>query len=158
MSVTVATLVDLLSGHPPFHDLDPRHVAELAGCGEEVDLAAGAVLFREGEEAATWYLLRDGRVALRLGWPGRKPITLQTLGSGEVVGWSWLFPPYRWTADAVAVERTHAIAFDGRCIRLNCDEDPVLGRDLMFRFAQIAAQRLQAIRIQLLDLYGRGRD
>lgn len=158
MSVAVGTLLELLAGHPPFDDLDPRHVRELAGCGEEVAFAPGDVLFREGEEANTWFLVRDGRVALRLAWPGRAPITLQTVGAGDIVGWSWLFPPYRWTSDAVAVDETHAVAFDGRCIRLHCDEDAVLGRDLMLRFAQIATQRLQAARLQLLDLYGHGRD
>lgn len=158
MSVAVATLLELFSGHPPFDDLAPAHVSELAGCAQEVAFSGGDVLFREGDNADTWYLIRDGRIALRLAWPGRRPITVQTLGEGEVAGWSWLFPPYRWTADAVAVTDTHAIAFDGRCIRLHCDEDPVLGRDLMFRFAQIATQRLQALRLQLLDLYGHGRD
>lgn len=158
MTVELSTLAALLADHPPFDDLDPRFLAGLAGCADEVAFAAGTVVFREGEPADTWYVVRSGLVALRLTWPGRGTLTLQTVGPGDVLGWSWLFPPYRWTADAVAVADTEALSFDGRCIRLHCDEDAVLGRDLMLRFAQIASQRLQATRLRLLDVYGHGRD
>ncbi len=156
MSVPSAILAELLARHAPFNDLDPHHVAELAGCAEEVAFAADEVVFREGAPADTWHVVREGRVAVRIARPGRAAMTVATLGPGEVVGWSWLFPPYRWTSDAVAVEATRAIAFDGRCIRLRCDEDAVLGRDLMLRFAQIAIDRLQTTRFQLLDVYGDG--
>jgi CRP/FNR family cyclic AMP-dependent transcriptional regulator len=79
---------------------------------------------------------------------------LQTLEPGEIVGWSWLFPPYRWNFDVRALEPLGAIAFDGACLRGKCDRDPALGYTLMKRFARVLSERLGAARLQLLDLYG----
>jgi CRP-like cAMP-binding protein len=85
--------------------------------------------------------------------PGQGRITIETIASGDVLGWSWLFPPYRWHFDAQALELTRAIAFDGACLRAKCDDDHDLGYALQ-RFARIMMQRLQATRLQLLDVYG----
>jgi CRP-like cAMP-binding protein len=93
-------------------------------------------------------------VALQVFVPQRGPITVETVAAGEVLGWSWLFPPYRWHFDAQALELVRAIAFDGQCLRNKCAEDHDLGYALMQRFAQIMLQRLQATRLQLLDVYG----
>jgi CRP/FNR family transcriptional regulator, cyclic AMP receptor protein len=81
-------------------------------------------------------------------------LTIQTLGVGEVLGWSWLFPPYRWLFDARTIELTRAIALDGKCLRAKCDEDHHLGYEMVKRFAQVIIERLQASRLQLLDVYG----
>ncbi len=86
--------------------------------------------------------------------PGRPPLVLQTVGAGDILGWSWLIPPYHWMFDAVALEPTRTIALDGRCLRGKCEADRVLGYELLKRFAHIMEQRLQATRLQLLDLYG----
>jgi hypothetical protein len=80
---------------------------------------------------------------------------ITTLGAGELVGWSWLFPPYRWHFDARATELTRTIAFDGACLRDKCEQDHDLGYELMRRFASLMLDRLQATRLQLLDVYGR---
>ncbi len=79
---------------------------------------------------------------------------IETLGPGDVVGWSWLFPPYRWQFDAVALERVAAVALDGACLRAKCDDDTRLGFELTRRFAGVLIDRLQATRLRLLDLYG----
>ena len=84
------------------------------------------------------------------------PVTLQTLGEGEILGWSWLFPPYVSQFDARAREDVRATAFDGACLRNKCDADPVLGYDLMKRMARLVSSRLEAARRQLLDVYGPG--
>jgi CRP-like cAMP-binding protein len=119
-----------------------------------VRFAAGDDLFREGDVADRFYLIRHGHVALQVFIPGQGRITIETIAAGEVLGWSWLFPPYRWHFDAQALELSRAIAFDGACLRAKCDEDHDLGYMLMQRFAQVMTQRLQATRLQLLDLYG----
>jgi len=111
-------------------------------------------IFREGEEANEFYIIRDGKVSLEIVSPGKEPIIIQTLESGEVLGWSWLVPPYYWHFDARAVEPTRVVAFDARCLRNKCEEDPKLGYELLKRLVPIIEQRLQATRIQLLDLYG----
>lgn len=126
----------------------------IAGCGHVVRLEGGQELFEEGEQADTFYLLRHGRVALQLMMPGRGTITISTHGPGELVGWSWLFPPYRWHFDGRVVEGGSAIAFDGACLRGKAEGDHDLGYALMRGFATQMIERLQATRIQLLDLYG----
>jgi CRP-like cAMP-binding protein len=148
------TLERLLAEHDLFHDLDPRYVTLLTGCAANVRFDAGAFLFREGEPADRFFVVREGRVALEIAAPGRGPIVIQTLSEDDVIGYSWLFPPYRWRFDARAIEPTRALALDGECLRGKCDYDPVLGYEMMKRFAGIALERLQATRLQLLDVYG----
>ena len=95
----------------------------------------------------------DRTVALEVFTPTRGPVVIETLGPGEVLGWSWLFPPYRWHFDAQAVEPVRAVALDGGCLRGKCEEDPRLGYELTRRFAAIMMDRLQATRLRLLDVY-----
>ena len=114
----------------------------------------GEFLFREGEVADRFYLIRHGLVSLEVFEPARGAIPIQTIREQEVIGWSWLFAPYRWHYTARCLELTRALSFDGVCLRTKCDKDHDLGYDLMRRFASIIAQRLQATRLQLLDVYG----
>jgi CRP/FNR family cyclic AMP-dependent transcriptional regulator len=148
------TLESFLAEHPFFSGLEARYIQLIVGCASNVRFHAGEYIYREGEAAHQFYLIRHGKVALEIFAPGRGPLTIQTLGPGEVLGWSWLVPPYQKQFDARAVELTRALAFDGACIRAKCEEDPKLGYELLKRFAQIMGERLQATRLQLLDLYG----
>jgi CRP/FNR family cyclic AMP-dependent transcriptional regulator len=149
------TIDSLLRDAPVFHGLRPEDLALLAGCAKNVHFEQGRVLFREGDAADTFYLLRHGSVALETYVPARGPAIIETLEAGEVVGWSWLFPPYRWHFDARALTDLRATAFDGACLRGKCEADPQLGYLLMFRFAGVLIERLQWTRLRLLDLYGR---
>jgi CRP/FNR family cyclic AMP-dependent transcriptional regulator len=144
----------LLAGHAFFRGLAPADLQLIAGCGSNVRVAAGEPLFHEGDPADRFYLIRHGRVALEIASPERGRVVIQTLGEGELVGWSWLVPPYRMSCDGRAVELTRATAFDGACIRQKCEADPRLGYELLKRFAHVIGQRLQATRMQLLDVYG----
>jgi CRP-like cAMP-binding protein len=119
-----------------------------------VRAAAGEYLFREGEQADVFYVIRHGSVALELHVPAREAVTIETLHQGDLLGWSWLFPPYRWEFDGRAREDTALISFDGACLRGKCDADHQLGYDVMSRFAQVIIARLQATRLRLLDVYG----
>ncbi|MEW6731355.1 MAG: cyclic nucleotide-binding domain-containing protein [Acidobacteriota bacterium] len=148
------TLEPILVEHPLLKDLDTSYLQFIIGCARNVRFKAGDYLFREGEQADKFYLIREGRVSLDIYSPNAGPITIQTLGNGEVLGWSWLVPPYRWYFDAQAVEATRAFELDGKCLREKCEANSNLGYELMKRFAQIIAQRLQATRMQLLDVYG----
>lgn len=148
------TLEPILAAHPFFHDLEPRYLSIIVGCASNVRFQAGEFLCREGDAANTFYLLRHGKVALQVTVPGHSSMTIETLDAGEVVGWSWLFPPYLWQFDVQALEITRALAFDGACLRGKCEADHDLGYRLMQRFAHVMGQRLQATRLQLLDLYG----
>ncbi|HSC51640.1 MAG TPA: cyclic nucleotide-binding domain-containing protein [Gaiellaceae bacterium] len=148
------TIDALLREVPVFRGLEPAQLELIAGCGSNVHFGQGAVLFREGDAADTFYLVRHGSVALETYVPARGPAVIETLEAGEVVGWSWLFPPYRWHFDARALTDLRATAFDGACLRGKADADPRLGYDLMSRFAQVLIERLQWTRLRLLDLYG----
>jgi CRP/FNR family transcriptional regulator, cyclic AMP receptor protein len=147
------TLERVLHGHEFFAGMDPDYLALIVGCARNVVFGDGAFLFREGDPAETFYLVLQGAVALEISAPGRVA-TVQTLGAGELVGFSWLMGPHRWHFDGRAVGRVHAIEMDGTCLRAKCDADPRLGFDLMQRFALLASRRLQATRLQVLDVYG----
>ena len=134
--------------------LDPRFAEQLAGCAQTDGFAAGDLLFHEGEPANTFWILRHGRVALELHSPNRGSLLIETLDPGEVLGWSWLFPPFRWHFDARALTDVRAVAVDGACLRGKCDADPAFGYELMRRFSRVMVERLQATRVRLLDLYG----
>ena len=150
----MATIEDLLHDVPVFAGLADDTLRFIAGCGSNVAFDARELLFRQGDAADTFYVLRHGAVALETFVPGRGAITIETIEAGDVVGWSWLFAPYRWQFDARAVRRVRATAFDGVCLRGKCEADPRLGYDLMSRFAQVIIDRLQWTRLRLLDVYG----
>lgn len=147
------TLERVVAGHGFFRGLD-RWFPLLTGCASNVRCDADRWLFREGEPADRFYLIREGRVALEIGTPDRGAIVIQTLGPEDVLGWSWLFPPYRWHFDARALEPVLVLALDGVCLRGKCEDDHELGYELMRRFSHVLVDRLQATRLQLLDVYG----
>ena len=145
---------DLLAGLPTFAGLEREQVELVAGCGRTDGFEAGEYLFRAEEPADRFFVVRRGLIALELFAPSRGQVIVSTHGPGEVVGWSWLFPPYRWQFDGRASEPTRVISFDGACLRGKCDADHSLGYELMQRFALKMLERLQATRLQLLDVYG----
>jgi CRP-like cAMP-binding protein len=148
------TIETLLRDVPLFRGLSEEALELIAGCGANTHFREGGVLFRQGDPAETFYVVRHGSVALELFVPARGPVTIETIEAGDVLGWSWLFPPYRWQFDARALVEVRATAFDGTCLRGKCDEDARLGYDLMSRFARVMTERLQWTRIRLLDVYG----
>jgi len=147
------TLEPILREHPFFAGLTREHLTLIVGCASNVRFDTGKFIFREGEEANEFYLIRHGKVAVEVYAAERGSITIQTLGEGEVLGWSWLLPPYQWQFDARAVELTRAIALDATCLRKKCEEDHHLGYELLKRFAHLIEERLQAMRLQLLNVY-----
>jgi CRP-like cAMP-binding protein len=157
----VRTLVDLLDDIPALHALDARHRDAIAGCTRNRVYGPGDALLREGGPADEFFVVRRGTVAVETDVPGRGPVTLETLHDGEVVGWSWLLPPYRSAFGARALATTRVLAIDGACLRGKCDADPALGYALLKVLAAVFAERLQDTRLRLLDLYGadgHGRD
>jgi CRP/FNR family cyclic AMP-dependent transcriptional regulator len=147
------TLRPILAEHPFFKDLDARHLDLIVGCASNVRFDAGQFIFRQGEEADQFYLIREGLVALEIFVPGRGAVTVQTMGEGEVLGWSWLVPPYRWMFDAHTTELTRAIALDGKCLRNKSEQDHDLGYQLLKRFSMVVQGNLDAARLQILNIY-----
>ncbi len=143
----------IIQEHPFFAGMKEEFTDLLSGCAKNVRFEAGQYLAHEGDTAEEFYLLRAGRVALQIAAPGRT-ITIQTVGANEIVGASWLVPPYRRGFDAQALELTRAIALDAACLRNKCEDNHDLGYEMMKRFMPILVQRLQATRLQVLDVYG----
>lgn len=142
-----------IKDHPFFAGLDESFVELLAGCAKNARFEAGEFILEEGGPADHFYLIRHGKAALQLHAPGGA-LTVQTLGEGDVAGVSWLFAPYRWSYDVKAIEPVVALAMDAKCLRDKCEADHSLGYELMKRFVPVLTQRLQATRLQLLDIYG----
>ena len=144
----------IIKEHPFFGGLKEEFSTLMCSCAKNVRFEAAQYLFHEGDPADQFYLLRHGRIALQVTEAGRGTVTFQTLGAGEIVGLSWLIPPYRWTYDAKALELTRAIAMDASCLRQKCEADHDLGYEMMKRFMPVLIERLQATRMQILDVYG----
>ncbi len=145
---------EILKAHPFFAGMAPEEAAIVSGCARNHVFNAGQYLFHEGDPADEFFLIRHGRVALEITAPGQQPIVFSTLGEGEIVGASWLVPPFRSVFDARAMELTRAIGLDAACLRGKCDADHSLGYDMMKRFLPILVNRLHATRLQILDVYG----
>ena len=147
------SLERLLREHPFLADLDDGEIRFLVGCAANRRFAAGALLLAEGGEADTFFLLRHGKVSLEVAVPGRGPFELERLEPGDVLGWSWLFPPHRCQLDARALEPVVALAFDGGCLRNKMESDPRLGYSLAKLMLFQVYQRLMRVRLQRLDVY-----
>jgi len=149
-----------LAAHAFLRGMPADHVALLSATAAPVSLPAGHRLFEEGGRAANCWLLTAGQVALDLPVPGRANLIVETLGSGDVIGFSWLSPPHQWQFGAQALGPASAFELDGPAVQALCDAHPELGYQLAMRMLAAAVRRLQATRIRLLDLYappgGRG--
>jgi CRP/FNR family transcriptional regulator, cyclic AMP receptor protein len=150
------TLEGVLAKHPFFDGLDPRYLELAVGCATNLRFNADELIFREGEEANHFYLIREGKVSLEVFLPGRGHLIIQTLGGGDILGWSWLVPPYRWMFDARAAEMTRAIMLDGKCLRDKCEADHELGYELLKRVTPALGRGLDATRVRLVDIYSAG--
>ncbi len=145
---------ELLRSHDFTRGLDDEQLAVIAGCARNLRFDQGDYIFREGESADRFYLIRHGRVALEMNIRGRGQTTIRTLQDDDILGVSWLVPPHRRTFSARVLTRTRAIGFDAVCLRGKCDADHDLGYALMMKFMPELLGRLRAARLQLADVYG----
>jgi CRP-like cAMP-binding protein len=128
--------------------------AALAACASDVTFPARHRIFGDGGYAGRFWLIQSGQVALDMQVPGEGPMVVETIGMGELLGCSWLFPPYRWGFGAVTISPFEAFEFDAAAVRACCAADPVLGREFALRVAKVLASRLQATRMKLLTRSG----
>lgn len=144
----------ILAEHEFLAGLDRQYIAEMAEFARLMTYHVGEYLFRRGEPAECFFLIRQGNVALELYHPLRGPVTLGTVGVGKVVGWSWLVPPYTWLFDGRANELTRGVCVSGPRLREACEADHEFGFQMLKRFTSVLAGRIEAGRLQLLDMYG----
>ena len=138
--------------HRFLRGLKPEHLRPLADSALRMHYEAGELIFREGAPANRFYLIEQGRVSLEAYSKDEAPVAVQIIGPGDVLGWSWLFPPYYWHFDARALEPTTAILFYGTRLREKCEQDRDFGYEMMKRMTQVVLHRLQATRKQLLSV------
>ncbi len=149
----IQTKEAIIVEHPFFQGMDKKHLESMAECAENARFEAGQIIFHEGDPAEQFYLIQEGLVSIQFTLPHRGLTTVQSVGEGDVLGWSWLFPPYRWHFDARVQQPTRALALDAACLRAKCERDHDLGYEVFRRFMQVVTERLDATRLQLLDLY-----
>jgi CRP/FNR family transcriptional regulator, cyclic AMP receptor protein len=147
-------LKNILAEHLFFSGFNEEYFALIVGCASNIRVDTGKMILREGEDANQFYLIRSGKVSIQLMTPNKGPVIIQTLHEGDILGWSWLVPPFTWHFDAKAIELTRMIALDGKCLRAKCEEDHDLGYEFLKRFADIMSKRLESTRLQLMDIYG----
>jgi CRP/FNR family cyclic AMP-dependent transcriptional regulator len=140
-----------VAAHPFLVGLSDHHIRLLADCAVRVNFEAGHVLFREGEEANRFYLIERGEVVLESKNAAGKAVVIDTIGDGDLLGWSWLFEPYLWRFTARATKPTTAIFFYGTILRGYCEKDQPLGYQLLKRMSEVMTRRLQAARESLLE-------
>jgi CRP-like cAMP-binding protein len=143
-----------LSHHPFLADLTRGQLEQVARCAEIIQFPAGQFVFRSGDDATHFYILTSGAVAVEVDVPGRPPLVINTLGPNDELGWSWFYPPYRWHFDAWTLTPVDAIAFDATALVKLCNADHDLGYKLTRSYSHLLFERLQATRLQLLDVYG----
>lgn len=150
----MATLSEMIGGHAFARDLDHRYLHLLNECATCERFGMEQVLFEEGGPAEHFYLIHSGLVALQTFAPGRGMVTIQTLGPGEVLGWSWMVPPYRWHFTAMAVEPLEVVAIYAPELKARMEENHDFGYAVLKRMAPVMLERLQSTRLRLLELYG----
>jgi len=151
---SIHDLEQLIRAHPFSQGMSDEHIDMLKGCAKNVRFRPGTFLLKEGEEAGTFYWVREGKVAMELHAPPQGTIQIDSRKAGEALGWSWLVAPYRWFCDARAIEDVRALAFDGVCLRGKFDQDPQLAHEMYRRFVPMIHRSLQATQLQLMDVYG----
>ena len=143
--------MDLIKNHPFFTGMLPKHVDLIVEGADQADYETDHIIFREGEPANQFFLIESGSVALEAGAEGKRSAAIQMVGDGELLGWSWLFPPFTWHFRARAVQPTRAIVLNGGHLLVLCEENHDLGFDVMRRIAQIVISRMEATSKKLLE-------
>ena len=147
-----ASLATRVALHPFLTGMSRTHLALLADCAIAAHFEKGQTILREGEFAKGVYLIESGEVVLESGEESGEPVVVDTIGPGDPLGWSWMFPPYIWRFTARAVEPIDAIFFDGTTLREYCEKDHSLGYELLKRTTLVMLRRLQATRDRMLSI------
>jgi CRP/FNR family cyclic AMP-dependent transcriptional regulator len=154
--MTREAIIKQVSGHPFLRGLRHHQLTLLKDCALSARFKTGEVIFREGDHADRFYLITSGKVVLESGAGYGEPVVIETIGAGDLLGWSWMMPPYQWHFTARAVEPTEAIFFASPILREYCERDHSLGFELHKRMSAVMMKRLQAARQKLLAVHARG--
>jgi CRP/FNR family cyclic AMP-dependent transcriptional regulator len=146
------TLEPILKRHPFFKDIQQEYLDFIVGCASNVQFKKGEIIMRENDPADKFILIREGMVAIDIPISESYAITIQTLGDGDIVGWSWLIPPYRYRFNCRVVNDVRAAVLDGKCLREKCEKNHDMGYELLKRLTGVFTMRLEAARKQIISL------
>ena len=149
-------MVKRVEEHPFLRGLSHDQLVLLADCALTARFHPGDIIFRQGEKAKAFYLIEKGRVVLESGTEHGEPVVIDAIGAGDLLGWSWMMPPYVWHFTARAIQPTTAIYFMGPILRDYCERDHSLGFELHKRMSAVMMRRLQAARRKMLSIHTRG--
>lgn len=148
------TMEPILAAHPFFQGFSTRHLQDILACAGRENFNPGEYLCRDADEAAKFFVIHQGRVGVEIFKARGGPVTIQTLGAGEVLGWLGFKKPYHWNLDAKALQLTRVISLSVQCLGDRCDQDHDLGYELMKRYAHHLAVQFRVAKLQLADMYG----
>lgn len=155
MSVSASeSIADLVLSHPFFGGIDPTLVHAMVSKAEVRTYEVGEMLVREGKPAEEFFLVFEGKIALEVGASDMPGITVETIGRGEILGWSWLVSPHRWRFDARATKATKVVAINAAAARYALAAHPAFGYHFLMKLLPVIAERLENTRVQLLDIHG----
>lgn len=142
---------EFLSAHEFFSGLSEDARIFLCECSSPCEIPKGHILFRQGEKADTFYVVRQGHISVQMPAIMGPALEIQALGKNQVLGWSWLISPYKWTFQALAEEDSVLLKFDGTAILARCEQEPKFGYELLKKFAGLMSIRLEAARQKMMD-------
>ena len=151
--MAVRSMEEIMAVQPFFDDLEGQYLKLFAGCASNKHFKEGEFLLRENEQSTQFFIIKEGKVVIEVFAGNKGTLKIQTLMKGDLVGWSWLFPPYKNQFDAIALTRTHVIAFEGNCLKKKCKEDYKFGYEMLSRITAVIIDRLRNTRMQLMDIY-----
>ena len=140
-----------LSSHAFFKGLDTDFINHLANSASSRQIKKDEILFNQADHADKFYLLRSGQISIQIPAIMGPVLEIQVVGEGQILGWSWMIPPYRWNFQARALEDSELLEFDGKAILAHCEEDPKFGYELLKRFTALMSERLSAARQKMMD-------
>ena len=143
----------ILSNQSTFKNLEPKCIELIAGCATHRTFAEGEFILKEGEDASKFFVVKKGRVAIEVYTGNKGSLKIQTLSDRDLLGWSWLFPPYKNQFDALALTTVNTIMFEASCIREKCAKDYRFGYLILHRITEVVVDRLRNTRLQLIDIY-----
>ncbi len=151
--MTKAAIQKTLAENPFFSQLDDDAVAFLVNHARERKIGQGEVIFRQGEHADKFYLVRSGRITVEIPAVYGPSLEIQNLGAGEVLGWSWLIDPYKWDFQARVEEDTDLLEFDGAAVLENCEKNHNFGYEILKQFTELMSERLTGARRRMMDTF-----
>jgi len=149
----MSNLETAIAEHPFTQGLNPRYLHLLTGCATYERFGVQQEIFHESFAADHFYLIQSGHIALQTFIPGQGATTIETIGAGDTLGWSWLFPPHSWHFTAVSLEPTETVTLCARTLREEMEENHDFGYEIAMRVSRVILDRLQATRVRMLELY-----